>query len=236
VKGKELFMKSEEMLNRLKELSDSRIIEGMKKAGINSVKIFGISTPKLRKIAREIGKSHELALELWESGIHEARIIAALIDEPSKVTEEQMENWAEDFDSWGICDGACAALFIRTSFAFDKAIEWSARAEEFVKRAGFVLMACLAMHGRRADDDLYEKFFPIIEKESIDNRKYVNRAVNWALRQIGKRNLRLNKLAIKTAEKIYKLNSKSAKWIASDALRELNSGTVKRRLSRPERT
>ena len=141
-----------------------------------------------------------------------------------------METWVKDFDSWDVCDQVCSNLFDKTPFAYRKAIEWSKREEEFVKRAGFVLMATLSVHDKKADNKKFEQFFPIIKRESNDNRNFVKKAVNWALRQIGKRNLSLNKKAIKTAKEIQKMDSKSARWIASDALRELTSEKIQKRL------
>jgi 3-methyladenine DNA glycosylase AlkD len=187
--------------------------------------------PQLRKFAREIGKSHTLALNLWKTGIYEARVIACLIDEPNSVTEAQMEKWVKDLNNWAICDAVCSRLFVRVPFIVDKAIEWAGREEEFVKRVGFVLMADLSMQWKDATDDLYMSFIPIIERESIDNRKFVRKAVNWALRQIGKRNLALNKIVIEASERIYRIDSKSARWIAANALRELKSDAIRKRLS-----
>ena len=153
-----------------------------------------------------------------------------MIDDPKRVTEAQMESWVQDFDSWDICDQCCSNLFDKTRFAFPKAIEWSRRTEEFVKRACFVLMATLAVHAKRAKDEEFLKFLPLIKRESVDKRNFVKKAVNWALRQIGKRNLKLNKAAVQTAKDIQRLDSKSAKWISSDALRELSGSAVQKRL------
>ena len=153
-----------------------------------------------------------------------------MIDEKEKVTEKQMDSWAKDFDSWDVCDQVCMNLFDRTEFAFSKAIEWSSRKEEFVKRAGFALMASLAFHDKKAKNEKFMKFLPLIKKQSIDERNFVKKAVNWALRQIGKRNKKLNKEAVKTAREIQKIDSKSAKWIASDALKELTGKAVQKRL------
>ncbi len=224
-------MDSNEILRRLKSLGDPKAVEGMIRFGISSKNTYGISLPNIRMIAREVGLEHELALELWSSGIHEARILASLVDDPKRVTDEQMENWVRDFDSWDVCDQCCSNLFDKTACAFDKAAEWSARDEEFVKRAGFVLMATLAVHAKKAKDEEFLRFLPIIERESTDERNYVKKAANWALRQIGKRNLALNSKAIETARQIRKTNSKSAKWIASDALRELTSEPVCKKLA-----
>ncbi len=223
-------MESQEVLKRLKSMSNPEAVEGMARFGIVIKNAYGVSIPHLRKMAKEIGKDHKLAGQLWRSGIHEARLLAGMIDDPQMVTQEQLEKWVKDFDSWDICDQCCSNLFDKTDFAYSKAVEWSKREEEFVKRAGFVLMACFAVHDKKAKDRKFEKFFPIIKSEATDDRKFVKKAVNWALRQIGKRNPELNRMAIKTAEEMIKKDSKSARWIASDALRELGSQTVQRRL------
>ncbi len=223
--------KVEEVLKKLNKLSNPKSLKGMARFGIKPDKALGISIPNLRKLAKEIGKNHKLALQLWKSGIHEARILAGLIDEVDKVTKKQMDLWIKDFDSWDVCDLVCANLFDKTPFAFRKAIEWTKRKKEFEKRAGFALMACLAWHDKEAGNNNFTKFFPAIKRESIDERNYVKKAVNWALRQIGKRNRNLNKEAIKIALVIQEIESKSARWIANDALRELKSEAVQNRLS-----
>ena len=171
-------------------------------------------------------------MELWETGIHEARAIAYLIDDPKEVTEIQMESWVKDFDNWAICDGTCGHLFCRSEFAYKKVLEWSEREEEFIKRAGIVLIAWLAVHDKKADDEKIAQFLPILESKADDERNFIKKAVNWSLRQIGKRNLNLNKLAIESAEKIKSQNTKSARWIAADALRELTNEKVKEKLKR----
>ena len=185
----------------------------------------------MRKMVREIGKDHELALELWETGIHEARMLACFIDRPDMVTEKQLESWVKNFDSWDVCDQCCSNLFDRTRFAHKKAVEWCVREEEFVRRAGFVLMACLAVHDKKAGDQAFIEFLPLIKTHAGDERNYVKKAVNWALRQIGKRNQNLNEAAIKTAEEIRQMDSRSARWIASDALRELTGDAVQKKLA-----
>ncbi len=202
----------------------------MARYGINPEKAYGISIPSLRRIAKEAGRDHSLAEKLWSSEIHEARILASMIDDPQQVTQEQMENWAKDFNSWDLCDQCCSNLFEKTDFALSKAIEWSCREEEFVKRAGFVLMACLAVRDKKAEDSLFEGFFPLIKREAVDGRNFVKKAVNWALRQVGKRNPNLNAKAIEAARDIQKMDSKCAQWIASDAIRELTSAAVQKRL------
>lgn len=218
------------ILKRLQSLGDPKAVEGMARFGIVSKKVFGVSAPALRKMAKEIGKDHNLAQQLWSTGVLEAHVLAALIDEPAKVTEKQMEQWVKDFDNWAVCDGCCANLFDKTTFAWRKAIEWSHRKEEYVKRAAFALMAALAVHDKKAEDNQFLRFLPIIKRESTDERNFVKKSVNWALRQIGKRNPQLNKKAIQTAKEIQRLNSPSSRWIAADALRELKSEAVHRRL------
>jgi len=223
-------MKHRHILRKLKCMSNPEAVAGMARFGISHRNALAVSIPNLKKMAKEIGKNHKLAEQLWRSGIHEARILAGMIDDPEMVTEAQMENWAKDFDSWDLCDQCCSNLFDKTDFAREKAIEWTSKDEEFVKRAGFVLMACIAVDDKKAEDKRFERFFPLIIREAADERNFVKKAVNWALRQIGRRNLRLNKKAIKTAKGIQKLDSKSAKWISSDALRELTSQGIQRRL------
>jgi 3-methyladenine DNA glycosylase AlkD len=218
------------LIKKLKSLSNSEAVAGMARFGINPKNTYGVSIPVLRKMAKEIGENHVLAQRLWNSDIHEARILAGMIDSPDEVTEKQMERWAKDFDSWDVCDQVCSNLFDRTNFAHKKAIDWSRRGEEFVKRAGFVLMAALSVHDKEAKDDVFLKFLPIIKGQAQDERNFVKKAVNWALRQIGKRNRSLNQMAIKTAKDIQGIDSKAAKWIASDAIRELTSASVQKRL------
>lgn len=203
---------------------------GMTQYGIRSRNTYGASISAPRTMAKNIKKDHETALRLSKSGIHEARLLAGFMDDPRQVTEDQMEAWVRDFDSWDICDQVCSNLYDRTSFAYRKAVEWSGRDEEFVKRAGYVLMAALAVHDKRADDKAFIAFLPIIKDGATDDRNFVKKAVNWALRQIGKRNTKLNRAAIKAAEEIHKINSKSARWIATDALRELTSEAVARKM------
>ena len=221
----------EEILKKLKSLANPKNVAGMARFGINPKKTLGVNIPVLRKMAKEIGKNHQLALQLWDSGIHEARILAGLIDETEKVTEVQMEKWVADFDSWDVCDQVCSSLFDKTPFVWRKLEELTKRKEEFVKRTGFTLMACLAVHDKKAQDKDFIKLLPIIKKEATDERNFVKKAVNWALRQIGKRNKNLNKEAIKMVQEILKIENKTAKWIASDALRELTNDSIQKRLS-----
>lgn len=224
---------TKEIISRLAAMENPANIAGMRRFGIVTKKSFGISATELKQLAKEIKKQtidrHALALELWKSGIHEARIIAYLIDDPQEVTANQMESWAADFDNWAICDGTCGHLFCKTDFAYEKAFAWSERESEFVKRAGIVLMAWLAVHDKLADDEKIARFLPVLEKHSDDERNFVKKAVNWSLRQIGKRNLNLHKLALETAEQIKRRNTRAARWISADALRELSDDkTIKR--------
>ncbi len=220
----------DDIIEKLKSVSNPDAVEGMARFGITPENTFGVSIPNLRKIAKETKKNHALAQQLWESGFRETMILASMIDEPEMVTEEQMEKWVLDFDYWEICDQCCMNLFEKTGFAYEKAVEWSLRDEQFVKRAGFVLMARLAVSDKKADDSRFEQFFPMMLREADDERNFVKKAVNWALRQIGKRNLTLNEKAIETAMEIQKIDSKSARWIASDAIRELSGEAVQKRL------
>lgn len=216
-------MEAPAIIAQLKQISSPAYREGMLRFGIANHKALGVKIPELRKLARQIKKNHALAQQLWTTDIHEARLLATMIDDPKMVTEQQMDKWVLDFDSWDICDQACSNLFARTPFAIKKSIEYSTREEEFVKRAGFVLMAALSVHDKKADDLVFIQFMPVIEREAHDERNFVKKAVNWALRQIGKRNKILKPMAIATAERILLQNSKAAKWIANDALRELQN-------------
>jgi 3-methyladenine DNA glycosylase AlkD len=224
--------KYEEIIDRLKAASNRANVEGMARFGINPDNTLGVSLPILRKLAREAGRDHTLAQRLWNSGIHEARIVATMIDSPQEVSEAQMEAWVRDFDSWDVCDQCCSNLFDKTSYAHKKSMEWSSRPEEFVKRAGFVLMATMAVHDKKASDVRFQRYFRFIKRESDDDRNFVKKAVNWALRQIGKRNQRLNKEAIEVAKDMRTKNSKAARWIGADALRELTSESVQRKVRR----
>lgn len=220
-------MNYEEIISLLKAKANPVNVAGMARFGINPHNTLGISVTELRALARQIGKKqHLLAEQLWDSGIHEARILACLIDDPKQVDSEQMERWVRDFDSWDVCDQCCINLFRKTGFAYEKAAEWVEREEEFVKRAGFVLIATLAVNDKKAGNDVFEGFLQTIKEKSNDERNFVKKAVNWALRQIGKRNRYLNAAALKTAEEIAGQNNKAARWIARDAIRELSSEKI----------
>ncbi len=223
-------MRYDEVMLELKALANSEAVAGMARFGINPENTYGISIPALRGLARKLGKDHALAQQLWGSAVHEARILASMIDDPQMVTEEQMERWVADFDSWDVCDQCCLNLLSKTAWAYPKCREWSGREEEFVKRAGFALMACLAWQDKKAADQEFIDWLPIIKLEAADSRNFVRKAVNWALRQIGKRNQALNRLAIQAAEEIIADGSKSARWVGADALRELSGPAVQARL------
>lgn len=221
-------MKLQEVLAILKKHANPKNVEGMARFGINSENTLGISIPILRNLAKKIGKNHELALELWDSKIHEARLLAIFIDDPKSVTLKQLNNWVKDIDSWDVCDQVCSNLIVRTPFAHSLVCKYVKSDKEFIKRAGFVLMAALSVHDKKAPDKVFIDFFPLIEQEANDERNFVKKAVNWALRQIGKRNKELQKLALACCERILKQNSKTAHWIANDAKRELLNKKLKK--------
>ena len=201
-----------------------RDVEGQRRYGITPhSEHLGLRAPMLRALARQHRRDHALALALWQQPIHEARGLAALIDDPKQVTRKQMEAWARDFDSWAIVDACCTQLFNHTPFAIDKARAWSRRRAEFVKRAGFSLIVGLTVHRKELPDEVFLDFLPIIAREATDERNFVKKAVNWALRQIGKRNSHLRRAALTTAQEILRLDTPAARWIARDAIRELKN-------------
>ena len=225
-------MDYEEIIQRLHLLANPENVEGMARYGINKNNNLGILIYQLRLLAKEIGRDHAFALKLWDSGIHDARLLACFIDDPKEVTADQMDAWAQDFDSWDICDQACTSLFDRTSSAYEKVHQWADQEKELVKRAAFSLLAGLAVHDKKANDQMFIDLLPLLITHAVDDRNYVKKAVNWALRSIGKRNLSLNKKALATAAEIQKLQARSARWIASDAIRELTSEKVQQKLER----
>jgi 3-methyladenine DNA glycosylase AlkD len=222
---------AEDVLKKLKAKARPDQIEGMARYGMSSAGRLGISVPELRQIAREVGKDHALALELWQTGIPEAQIVAAIVAEPAKLTEQQMDDWVADLNSWDVCDQLCMNLFEKTPLAWKKVHDWSERDEEFVKRAAFALIACLAWHDKEATDQQFIALLPLLKRGATDNRNYVKKGVNWALRHIGKRNRILNEAAIQAAKEIQQIDSRAARWIASDALRELESEKTLSRFS-----
>ena len=218
-----------DIIARLKSKANPDNLEGMARYGISTANRLGNSIPSLRKLAKEIGKNHKLALQLWEKRIDETRILASMIGEENKLTEAQSEKWVVDFNSWDVCDQVCMNLFKKLPFAEKKIKEWAKREEEFVKRAAFSLIACIAVYDKRKPDKEFIKFLSIIKKASTDDRNYVKKAVSWALRNIGKRNKNLNKEAIKFAKELERVDSKSAKRIAKDTLRDIQREKVTKR-------
>ena len=209
------------LLAQLQALANPQALQGMTRFGINPANTLGVSMPELRRLARGLC-DHDLALELWQSGGHEARILAALVDDPHRVTPLQMEDWVTDLDSWDVCDQVCMNLFDRTPYAVEKIHAWAWREEEFVRRAAFSTLASLAVHAKKMPDEQFEQFFPLIQQAADDERNFVKKAVNWALRQIGKRSPYLQAQAIQTAREILaEAENASARWVARDALREL---------------
>jgi len=221
-----------DVLNKLQSKAQPEQLKGMAKYGMAVEQRLGVSVPDMRKLAKEIGRDHKLALDLWRTGIAEARILAAMVDDPAKLTEEQMEDWVKDINSWDVCDQVCMNLFEKNQLAWKKTADWSEREEEFVKRTAFSLIACLAWHDKKASDEKFIELLPVIIRGATDERNFVKKAVNWALRNIGKRNLKLNEAAINTAKEIQRLDSRAARWVASDTLRELESDAIQNKLRR----
>jgi 3-methyladenine DNA glycosylase AlkD len=215
-----------EVVERLRQVADPTRKPGMARVGIRVGRALGVSIPQLRRIARDHRGDHALALDLWATGIHEARILASMVDDPARVTRVQMDAWATDLDSWDLCDQVCNNLFRRAVPADAAARSWARRKEEFVKRAAFTIVAAQAVHDRERDDAYFLAWLPRIRRAAIDDRNAVKKAVNWSLRQIGKRNLTLHVAAIAEAEALLELDARAASWIARDALRELRSGAV----------
>jgi len=216
----------------LKRHSTKRTLEGMARYGLPSENALGVSVSDLHLLAKKLGRNHLLAVALWKTGCYEARMLACFVDEPERVTTAQMDRWCRDFDNWGICDTACFHLFDRTSFAWDKARQWSSSPSEFIKRAGFALMASLVAHDKSARDPQFLALLPLIEEGARDERNFVKKAVNWALRTIGKHSLNLNKAAVTTAKRLAASKEASPRWVGKDALRELASPKVRARLTR----
>ena len=226
-------MQAEQVIELLKSKAEPSKLEGMAHFAIETNQRLGLSIPELRQIAKkEVEHDHQLALDLWQTGILDARTLASMIDIPEQVTNEQMETWVKDFNSWDICDQVCDNLFQKTRFAWEKVVAWSTREEEFVKRAAYTLIACLTFYDKQADDQQFIDTFPLIKAGATDPRNFVKKAVNWALRNIGKRNVALNRAAIEVANDLLTLGDKTANWIARDALRELQSEKIQARVEK----
>jgi 3-methyladenine DNA glycosylase AlkD len=225
-------MDKETLMLRLKKMGNPSAVPHMARYGINSEYALGIRIPLLRKLAKEIGENHDLAIAVWETKIHEGRILASMIASPKHTTQDLMEDWVGEFNSWDLCDQVCMNLFEKTVYAWSKVPEWCRRENEFEKRAGFVLIARLAVSDKTSPDFMFENLIPWLETGSEDHRNFVKKAVNWAIRQTGKRNLSLNTKMTCLCEVLLKKDSSPARWIASDALRELRNEKVLNRLTR----
>jgi 3-methyladenine DNA glycosylase AlkD len=225
-------MEYQEIIELLRSKANPANVVGMARFGINSENTLGISMVEIRAIAKTLKRNHSVALKLWESGLHEARILAGLCADPKLLDPETMDAWTEDFDSWDVCDQVCMNLYDKTPCAYSKIYEWAGDEREFVRRAAFALLAALAVHDKKRGDDVFEEYYPLIIEHSVDSRNFVKKAVNWALRQIGKRSMTLLASATETAEKILKLDSTTARWIATDALREFKKPEIIKRVER----
>lgn len=221
-------MELNQIIHEFEELSDVDFAENMKRFGISYVKSYGLRLPQIRKIAKQCGKNHELALKLWDWGYHETYLLATLVEEPQKVDSHQLNEWVNAFYSWDLVDQACINLLRFIPEAVDDIFIWCNSDEEFVKRTAFSLIAVLAVHNRNSD---FDKYFEIIKEGSTDNRNFVKKSVNWALRQIGKSNADNNKKALKLAYEILEIDNKSSKWIARSAIRELESEKVQKKIN-----
>jgi len=225
-------MDKDEVLKWLERRGTRRTVDGMARYGIEAKHAFGVPMATLLAVKKRLGKDHALATALWESGWYEARLLAALVGDPQCVTRRQMNAWARSFENWGDCDTVCFHLFDRTPFAWEKARQWAASPREFVKRAGFVLMACLALHDKAAPDKPFLALLPLIEKGARDERNFVKKGVSWALRGIGRRNLALNVAALRAARRLALSEEAACRWVGKDAVRELLSPKVRAQMAR----
>jgi 3-methyladenine DNA glycosylase AlkD len=219
----------EAIVAELKRLAKKSVRDGMLRYGIPNDNAFGIRVGTMQKLAKRLGRSHKLAAELWATGWYEARMMAAFVDEPDQVTPAQMDRWCRDFDSWAICDTVCFHLFDRTPYAWDKIKPWARRKDEFVRRAGYALLACLALHDKQAEDESFVPFLPLIERGATDGRNLVKKGVSWALRGIGRRSAGLHAPAVAVAKRLAESTEPAARWVGKDALRDLTRPAVIRR-------
>jgi 3-methyladenine DNA glycosylase AlkD len=219
-----------EVIATLKRLATKKTRDGMARYGIPSDNALGVTMGDMQKLAKRLGRSHELALELWKSGVYEARMLASLVDEPEHVTPAQMDRWCKDFDSWAICDTVCFKLFDQSPHAFSRVAKWARSNAEFEKRGAFALLACLALHDRTAGDEFFARCLPLIERASTDERNFVKKGVSWALRGIGRRSFALNQVSVALARRLADSQDAAPRWIGKDALRELTRASIVQRL------
>ena len=220
-----------EALRWLERRGTKRNREGMARYGIVTPKVFGVSMATMQPLAKRLGRDHDLALALWETGWFEARILTAFVDEPSRVTSRQMDHWARDFDNWAICDTVTTKLFARTPHAWRKVEQWCRRRDEFVKRAGFALIVSLAHHDKKAGNASFLKTLRPIERAATDDRNFVKKGVSWALRAVGSRNGQLYVAAVDVAERLAGSRDATARWVGKDTLRDLLRPAVKQRFA-----
>lgn len=220
-----------ESLAWLERRGTKRNRDGLARYAITAPKVFGVSVAMIRQLGKQLGRNHKLALALWETGWYEARMLTAFVAEPDRVTPAQMDRWARDFDNWAICDTLCFHLFDRTPHAWKKVEQWSRRREEFVKRAAFALLASLALHDKEAPDAPFARSLRLVEKAATDERNFVKKAVSWALRSVGRRNRTLHTPAVDVARRLAESAEPAARWVGKDALRELTSAAVRKRLA-----
>lgn len=221
----------DDVIAALKKRSSKKTRDGMARYAIPSERAFGVPVGEIRKLGKALGKSHALADALWKSGHYEARMLATFVDDIALVTPQQMDSWCKDFDSWAICDTACFGFFDRSAHAYKKVTAWAKRKPEFEKRAAFALLASLALHDKQADSEQFLALLPLVEAAAEDERNFVKKAVSWALRSVGRRNVELNRASIAVAERLAKSPTLAARWVGKDALRELSGPAVKRRLA-----
>ena len=229
-------MDKDEVLAWLEKKGTRSTVDGMARYGIVAQHAFGVTMGTLQTLAKQLGKDHALSLSLWETGWYEARLLAALVGDPNQVTSRQMDAWARGFENWADCDTVCFKLWDRTPFAWEKVHKWASSPREFVKRGAFALMACLALHDKVASNEQFLVLLPLIEKGAQDERNFVKKGVNWALRSVGRRNPLLNAAAIEVAKRLSLSEKAAPRWVGKDALRELSSAKVRVQLGRRSRT
>ena len=225
-----------EVVSRLRKLSSKSVREGMRRFGIPNDNAFGVSVGKIQKLGKELGRNHKLALDLWETGFYEARMLAAFVDDPNLVTAAQMDRWCKDFDNWGIVDTVCFKLFDQTPHAWKRVEQWAKRQDEFQRRAGFALLACLGVHDKQATNEQFIRCLPLIEIAATDERNFVKKGVSWALRVIGRRNLELNKVATELAWRLTDSANPTSRSLGKEALREFKRPVVQRQLAKTSRS